>query len=553
MRKERLIWLGLALVVSIGAWLRLRGLTTHGLWFDEWITVEQSTRASLWESITASGTHPPLLRLLVRSSIALFGTPNTPGGLDFAARLPSALLGVLTLPFLFLFARRWARGSASIAITAAALYAVSPYGIYYGQEARYYAGMVLFAAWTLHALACLSDAPRSIRHHVYLAVPLTLGLLNHHLFGLLFVLTFAVTLPHLLADLRQRWVLATPWVVAGLLFLPWFVFAMGHLEPQARPWLPDLPSQWHDTGVAFFTGRMGAFHLVRSVEGPQFYKPLSQAAWTLLGAGFSVHLIRRWPAPAWRSAVIVGLALSVTAGLHAGGQTTKFFHHKYLAFVVPFACLSLAELLVFLVGPRGGWSSLWALVLRLRSRRTTDDVAQPPPAPAPTRRTWAIAALWLLAFGLALVTGLRLAPNTVEAFQRSRPGAHLSFIKQPYRETARWVEKHRGKQTLVVVWDPFRRHNNERLLRYYGVTGPMAIYKWHQLEHPASFWAKYAREMAVARDVIVITAQCSDAQRRRVETTLAWGFARRVHTQRFAGAEGIIHATRLAPAQAGRQ
>jgi 4-amino-4-deoxy-L-arabinose transferase-like glycosyltransferase len=537
MRKQRLIWLGLALVAGVGAWLRLRGLTTFSLWFDEWITVEQSTRSSLWESITASGTHPPLLRLLVRASIALFGTPGAPGGFDFAARLPSALLGVASIPFVFLFARRWARGSAAVGLTAAALYAMSPYGIYYAQEARYYTGMVLFAAWALHALGRLLEAPRSLWRHVYLAAPLTLGLLNHHLFGLLFLLTFVVTLPHLLFDLRRRWILAAPWVVAGLLFLPWFFFVLGNLEPQARPWLPDLPTQWHDTGIAFFTGRMGAFHLAGSSEGPRFYKPLAQAAWLLLGAGFAVHMIRRWGAPAWRSAVIVGLALGATAALHAGGQTTKFFHHKYLAFLFPFVCLALAELLVYLAGPSGGWSHLLALVRR--------------PPGATGRRSWAIAGLWIAALGLTLITGRRLVPNTVESFGRIRPGAARPFHKERYRETARWVQKHRGKRTLVVVWDPFRQRNNLTILRYYGITEPVVIYKWHQLEHPVTFWPKFASELADARDVIVVTAHCSKAQRRRVETTLAWGFSRRVHTERFIGAEGTIHATVLAPARSG--
>lgn len=536
MRKERLIWLGLALVVCVGAWLRLRGLTTHSLWFDEWITVEQSTRPSLWESITASGTHPPLLRLLVRASIALFGTHATPGGLDFAARLPSALLGVASLPFLFLFARRWARGSAAIGLTAAGLYAVSPYGIYYGQEARYYAGMVLFSAWTLHALPRLLEAPRSIRRHAYLTTPLLLGLLNHHLFGLMFLLAFTVMLPSLLADLRHRWILVAPWVVAGLLILPWFFFVMGHLEPQARPWLPNLPTQWHDTGVAFFTGRMGAFHLVGSAGGPTFYRPLSHAAWLLLGTGFTVHLIRRWSTPAWQSTVIVGLALGTTAALHAGGQTTKFFHHKYLAFLVPFVCLALAELLVFLADPTVGGSSLWRLITKPRDA---------------TRRAWIVTALWIAAVGLSLFAGHRVLPNTAEAFRRSRPGAARPFRKQPYRETAQWVQKTRGKHTLVVVWDPFGQRNNISILRYYGIAQPMAIFKWHQLEHPGSFWAKFAVELGVARDVIVVTAQCSDAQRRRVETTLALGFPRRVQTKRFVGAEGSIQATRFAPSQSG--
>jgi len=554
MRKELRIWLGLALVVATGAWLRLRGLTTVSLWFDEWITVDQSTRASLWESITASGTHPPLLRLLVRASIALFGAPSTPGGLDFAARLPSALLGVASLPFLFLFARRWARGSAAVGLTAAALYAVSPYGIYYGQEARYYSGMVLFAAWALHALPRLLEAPRSPGRHAYLAAPLTLGLLNHHLFGLLFLLTFAVILPHLVSNLRRRWILATPWVVAGLIFLPWFFFVVGNLEPQARPWLPDLPTQWHDTGIAFFTGRIGAFHLAGSAAGPTFYKPLACAAWLVLGAGLSVHLVRRWATGAWRSAVIVGVALGTTAALHAGGQTAKFFHHKYLAFLFPFVCLALAELLVFLAGPSGGWSSPWALVLRLRTRRPPDKPAPAgQPLPAASRRTWVVAGLWTGVLVVTLIAGRRLVPNTVEAFQRIRPGAARPFRKQPYRDTARWVQSHRGKRTLVVVWDPFSQRNNLTILRHYGITAPVVIYKWHQLEHPVTFWAKFMPDLTAARDVIVVTAQCSEAQRRRVETTLAWGFSRRVHTQRFIGAEGTIHATILAPARPGGQ
>jgi Dolichyl-phosphate-mannose-protein mannosyltransferase len=536
MRNDRRIWLGLALVVGIGAWLRLRGLTTTSLWFDEWITVEQSTRPSLWEAITASGTHPPLMRLLVRASIALFGTPTVPGGMDLAARLPSALLGVASLPFLFLFARRWSGGSAAVGLTAAALYAVSPYGVYYGQEARYYAGMVLFAAWVLHALPRLTEKPRSLGRHAYLAVGLTLGLLNHHLFGLLFLLTFGVTLPHLLGDLRRRWFLAAPWVVAGLLFLPWFFFVVGNLEPQARPWLPDLPTQWHDTGIAFFTGRMGAFHLAGSKAGPQFYKPLAQAAWLLLGAGFTVHLVRRWAAPAWRSAIIVGLALGSTAALHAGGQTAKFFHHKYLAFLFPFVCLALAELLVYLATPALGGSNLRTLVRQARSQRD-----------AIPRRTWILATLWIAALGLTLFTGRKLLPNTVEAFARSRPGAERLFQKEQYRETAQWVERHRRKNTLVVVWDPFRERNNLTILRYYGVTAPVVMYKWHQLQHPSTFWAKFLAEVAAAQDVIVITAHCSKAQRQQVENTVSWGFPRRVHTQRFIGAEGTIYATVLDP------
>ena len=59
-----------------------------------------------------------------------------------------------------------------------------------------------------------------------------------------------------------------------------------------------------------------------------------------------------------RSFAVAGLGLAVTAAFHVGGQSTKFFHHKYLAFLFPFVCLALAEL--------GGFP-VWNLVEDLQS------------------------------------------------------------------------------------------------------------------------------------------------------------------------------------------
>ncbi len=546
LHKDRAHLLLLALLVALGAWLRLRGLTTFGLWFDEWITVEQSTRHTLLEAITASGTHPPLLRLLVRASVALLPSSQDPAALDLAVRLPSALLGVASIPFVFLFARRWAGGSGAVGLAAAGLLALSPYGIYYAQEARYYAGMVLFAAWALHGLALLLDRPRSPWRHAYLAAPLTLGLLNHHLFGMLFLLTFAVAAPQILRDLRHRWFLASPWVVSGLLILPWFWFVVRHLDPQARPWLADLPTQWHDTGVAFFTGRIGAFHLTGASKGPGFYRPLSQACWLLLGAGMTVHLVRRWSSASWRSALIVGLGLAAAAAAHATGETAKFFHHKYLAFIFPFVCLSLGELLVLVAHPPVSWRAFWS-DLGHREAKSHARAPREPEGPGGPARWRALGVtLWMAALAVTMLAGQRVLPVTVEAFERIRPGSRAPFVKEPYRETARWVQQRRSDNVAVVVFDPFSRRNNIALLEHYGLARPILAYRWHHLRHPVSFWAGFSGELDRAKEVLVITAHCSPRQRLRVEQTLSWGFPRRVQTRRLLGAEGSIQIAILA-------
>ncbi len=525
---SRAQWLLLAIVL-VGLGLRLGGLGHASLWFDEWITVDQSTRPTLAESVTASTTHPPVLRILVRAALASAPPDASARTRDRLTRLPGALLGVATLPLLFFLVRRLTGGDERVALLAAALYALSPYGLYYAQEARYYAPVVFFATWVLLAVIRLVERPRSLARHLTLFAALVLAIHTHHLLGVLFLTTFFWVLPHALSDLRARWVLALPWLAAGLSFLPWFTFAMAHLEPQARPWIAGLPQQVLDTGVAFFTGRMGAFHLITE-DGAVRLPALGLSAWLLICLGLTLHVRRRRRLPpdtprfsyGWGTLGLTAGSLAFCAVAHVTSVTSRFFHHKYLAFLVPLLVLSLAELGVGLV------DATRAMLRRgARSRK-----------PA-----LLVVAAWALCATGALVAAAELAGPTREAFRRYRPGAARYFHRERYRAAAHYVQTHRRPGDVVVIVDPYERYLNSSLLEHYGLQRPWVPFRPHQLDCPECFWFRWPDTLFRARRLIVIAAHSRAANRERVAAAIRWVFPRRLRRRLFVGAEGTIFVT----------
>ncbi len=115
------------------------------------------TIADVVERLMSESTHPPVYFILTHWWLKLF---STEGGLVsvWAARSLSALFGVAAIPAMFglgrlIFRSRWAGQGA------AALMAVSPYGIYLAQEARHYTLAVLLI---IASLSCFSVAVRSL-------------------------------------------------------------------------------------------------------------------------------------------------------------------------------------------------------------------------------------------------------------------------------------------------------------------------------------------------------------------------------------------------------
>lgn len=126
-------------IIVIACLLRLPDLGRQSLWIDEMCVYNDSL--STLERI--SRTVHPVTFLLARLSMAF-------GQSEFFLRLPNALVGILSIPFMFLLARRLF--GLQTAYVAAVLLAFSPYHIYYSQDANYYSEMIFFSLLTYYLL-----------------------------------------------------------------------------------------------------------------------------------------------------------------------------------------------------------------------------------------------------------------------------------------------------------------------------------------------------------------------------------------------------------------
>jgi hypothetical protein len=138
--------LGLAVVTAAGAALRFSTLAVQSFWLDEAVTHDLVTRSlgGMLSAVPHSESTPPLYYLAAWLWVRVFGADA------IGVRSLSALFGTATIVVIALIARRLAGNAAAVA--AAALAAASPLLIWYSQEARAYALLVLLCAISLWCL-----------------------------------------------------------------------------------------------------------------------------------------------------------------------------------------------------------------------------------------------------------------------------------------------------------------------------------------------------------------------------------------------------------------
>jgi 4-amino-4-deoxy-L-arabinose transferase-like glycosyltransferase len=129
----------LIVLMVLGLFLRFYNLGFNSLWLDEASTYTISVKsfADIWQ-VTASGEfNPPLFYWAEHVMLML-------GNNEVILRFIPALLGVLTIPLFYLIGKEFLDRNAGI--IAAAACTVSPFLIYYSQEARAYMMMLFFVA-----------------------------------------------------------------------------------------------------------------------------------------------------------------------------------------------------------------------------------------------------------------------------------------------------------------------------------------------------------------------------------------------------------------------
>jgi mannosyltransferase len=125
------VWI-VAVLIAIGAALRFGTIASQSYWLDEATTVHEMhlSFGAMLHQVHVNETTPPLYFIVAWLWAKVFGTSEA------GLRSLSALLGTLAIPITYLCGRELVSRAAGL--VAAALATVSPFMIWYSQEARSY-------------------------------------------------------------------------------------------------------------------------------------------------------------------------------------------------------------------------------------------------------------------------------------------------------------------------------------------------------------------------------------------------------------------------------
>jgi 4-amino-4-deoxy-L-arabinose transferase-like glycosyltransferase len=201
-------------ITAAAAVVRFATLDVQSFDHDEAVTAIRVIHPNLFDTLSVVGDSersPPLYYVLVWGWSKIFGTG------EIGLRSLSALFGTLTVPLAYAAAARFGC-SRRVALYAAAFVALNPYLVWYSQEARSYALMVLFATGALVYFARSLERPSPASLALW-ALASALALSSHY-FAAFLIVPQALWLL-LRSESRQRAMLATAAIAAvGLALVP---------------------------------------------------------------------------------------------------------------------------------------------------------------------------------------------------------------------------------------------------------------------------------------------------------------------------------------------
>jgi mannosyltransferase len=215
----------LILILLLGFSLRLVRLDAKEMWYDEAFAVlyaEKGLGSIVQGTVTpvegaAADIHPLLYYFFLHGWLELGQSP-------FVARFPSVVFGVLSICLVYVLGRElFAPG---VGLLASVLTALSPFHIWYSQEARMYSLLCLLSLLSIYFFA-RTYRDNKWPHWIAFAFCSALSLYVHNL---AFLIPFTLIV---FALATRRWNLfprlMAACVITALLFLPWMILVPGQL------------------------------------------------------------------------------------------------------------------------------------------------------------------------------------------------------------------------------------------------------------------------------------------------------------------------------------
>lgn len=194
----------------IGCVLRLFNLGFNSLWLDEASTYSFAKLSipEIWQATTAGEFNPPLFYWIEHIMLTF-------GNNEVILRFVPAILGILTIPLVYYIGKEFV--DRNVGIIAAALCTVSPFLLFYSQEARAYSMGLFFVAFaTVFFLKALKT--NNLSHWILFGILSALAFWSHFytlvIIGTLFLYALAVKIPEIIKDIRAF----KPLVAAGAVF-----------------------------------------------------------------------------------------------------------------------------------------------------------------------------------------------------------------------------------------------------------------------------------------------------------------------------------------------
>ncbi|UCC48922.1 MAG: glycosyltransferase family 39 protein, partial [Gemmatimonadota bacterium] len=316
-------WLYVLAIVALAVAVRAYNLAANGLWYDELQSVTHAIlpMPDLIRSVGAHDPHPPLYYIQLHVWMQL-------GQSDVWIRLNSVLLSVLTLISIYATTRRVFRERA--ALLTSLFFAIAPYAVYDGQEARMYTWLMLLAVWCWYFnhqfLLTRSSSPLALG-----IVATSIAVLYSH--GTTFLLLPAIYAYAVLSVVTTRidrstlvkWAVLQVSIVLAL--LPWLFYAYtirgdaGHLA------VPTLTSVSENLWTLVFG------HTPAPILWFQILAVLLVLALLVLG-NIKDNLSFSFVLSLIFAPILVAAVTSYAI--------SPVWYHRTFAFVTPFICIGLA-------------------------------------------------------------------------------------------------------------------------------------------------------------------------------------------------------------------
>jgi 4-amino-4-deoxy-L-arabinose transferase-like glycosyltransferase len=231
MKKDRLL---LALIVLLGAIVRLYKWNSYGFWYDEvnWLAYPKEGLLNILID-TARILKPPFFRFLLYFWSLL-------GKTEFFLKLLPAIFGIAIIPLIYklgsdLFDKR-------TGIIASLLLSISPFHIYYSQELTHYTLTTFLALASIFFLVRMVRGNKTEDHIGYILAT-SLSLYTNYICILLLIAQniFFICFRKKYANLIRTWLIEQLLIV--LLFSPWLLIANKQIQYLAA--MPDL-TKWYD-------------------------------------------------------------------------------------------------------------------------------------------------------------------------------------------------------------------------------------------------------------------------------------------------------------------